>query len=78
MTNKTFLPIILGSDENAYGQSRLFNEVYNIKPLLCCTRQLVPTSNSKLFTIKKIQDFDKDSIFPSALLEVVKENIVLQ
>ncbi|MBQ6702244.1 MAG: ATP-grasp domain-containing protein [Clostridia bacterium] len=73
MTNTTFLPIVLGSDENAYGQARLFNEVYKIKPLLCCTRQLVPTSNSSLFTIKKIEDFDKDSVFPSALLAVLKE-----
>ena len=73
MPNTTFLPIILGSDENAYGASRLFNEAYGIKPLLCCTRQLTPTTDSSLFTIKKIADFDKDEVFPSALLAVLKE-----
>jgi D-aspartate ligase len=73
MTKQKFLPIILGSDENAYGQSRLFNETYNIKPLLCCTRLLTPTSNSSLFSIRKIDNFDKDEIFPDALLSVLKE-----
>ncbi len=73
MTNQNFLPIVLGSDENAYGTARLFNEAYNIKPLLCCTRQLTPTSNSNLFHIKKIDNFDKDEVFPAALLAVLKE-----
>ncbi len=73
MTNNNFFPIVLGSDENAYGTSRLFNEAYGIKPLLCCTRQLVPTSNSSLFTVRKIENFDKDEVFPGALLSVLKE-----
>ncbi|MBE6718605.1 MAG: ATP-grasp domain-containing protein [Ruminococcaceae bacterium] len=73
MSNNTFFPIVLGSDENAYGTARLFNEAYKIKPLLCCTRQLTPTSNSCLFSIKQIPDFDKDEVFPKALLEVLKE-----
>lgn len=73
MTNKNFLPIALGSDENAYGTARLFVEAYNIKPLLCCTRQLTPTTNSSLFSIRQIEDFDKDDVFPSALLSVLKE-----
>ena len=73
MTKNNFLPIVLGSDENAYGTSRLFNEAYGIKPLLCCTRQLTPTTDSKLFTLKKIEYFDKDEVFPDALLAVLKE-----
>lgn len=73
MTNTNFLPIILGSDENAYGCSRLFNEAYGIKPLLCCTRALTPTSNSSLFSLCMIKDFDKDSVFKDALLDVIEE-----
>ena len=72
MTKTTFLPIVLGSDENAYGTARLFNEAYGIKPLLCCTRLLTPTCNSKLFSIKKIENIDKDEVFTSSLLEVLK------
>ena len=73
MTNYNFLPIVLGSDENAYGTSRLFSEAYGIKPLLCCTRQLTPTTDSKLFDIKKIENFDKDEVFAPELLKVLKE-----
>jgi D-aspartate ligase len=73
MTNKKFFPIILGSDENAYGQARLFNEAYGIKPLLCCTRQLVPTSHSSLFDVRKIEEFDREEVFAPALLKVLRE-----
>ncbi len=73
MTKEKFLPIILGSDENAYGNARLFVEAFNIKPLLVCTRLLTPTSYSKLFNIKKIEDFDKENVFPSAMLSVLEE-----
>ena len=40
MKKKDFLPIILGSDENAYGTARLFQEAYHVTPLLLCTQQL--------------------------------------
>ncbi len=69
---KDFLPIILGSDENAYGTARLFREEYDVIPLLLCTRQLVPTMNSKLFRLECIVDFDTDAVFASALLDVLK------
>ena len=73
MAKAEFLPIILGSDENAYGTSRLFVEEYGIKPLLVCTRQLIPTVYSSLFVLKKVEGFDRDDVFPSALLEILKE-----
>ena len=73
MTEFNFLPIVLGSDENAYGTSRLFFEEYGIKPLLCCTRQLTPTYNSNLFNIRTIKDLDKEDVFPNAFLDVLKE-----
>ena len=54
---KDFLPIILGSDENAYGTARLFQEAYHVTPLLLCTQQLVPTRGSHLFLCRIIPDF---------------------
>lgn len=70
---KDFLPIILGSDENAYGTARLFQEAYGVAPLLLCTQQLVPTRHSHLFLCRIIPDFEREDVFPDALLEVLKQ-----
>lgn len=58
-----FYPIILGSDENAYGSARLFFEEYGIKPLLLCERRLIPTYYSDLFTVKCIEAFGSEKVF---------------
>jgi len=74
MQDNKFLPIILGSDENAYGTARQFSEVEGAaRPLLLCTRQLNPTKDSSLFDIKVIKDLDSESVFADALLSVLKE-----
>ena len=69
MKKQPFLPIILGSDENAYGTVRLFREFSDARPLLLCARLLTPTIHSKLFEVRIISDFDREEIFvPSYLL----------
>ncbi len=73
MNEKKFLPIILGSDENAYGTARIFNKEYGISPVLLCTRQLVPTQCSNLFTVKIIKDFNVCEVFKRELLKVLEE-----
>lgn len=73
MTKKDFLPIILGSDENAYGNVRLIREKYDVVPLLLCKRLLIPTMYSKLFEYRCIADFDKEEVFVPALLSVLRE-----
>ena len=73
MKKKDFLPIILGSDENAYGTARLFQEAYHVAPLLLCTQQLVPTRHSHLFTCRVIPGFEREDVFPGALLDVLKQ-----
>ena len=73
MTKKVFLPIILGSDENAYGNVRLIREKYDVVPLLLCKRLLIPTMHSKLFDYRCIADFDKEEIFVPTLLSVLRE-----
>ena len=71
---KDFLPIILGSDENAYGTARLFREAYpSVTPLLLCTQQLVPTRHSHLFLCRVIPGFEEESVFPDALLTVLRQ-----
>lgn len=73
MAHNDFVPIILGSDENAYGNVRLIHETYKIKPLLLCTRLLIPTMNSSLFDLVRIDGFDQEDVFPDALLAVLKQ-----
>ena len=70
---QTFLPIILGSDENAYGTVRLFREAYGIRPLLVCTRRLIPTMDSDLFDLVQIENFDRDEVFRKELLRILAE-----
>ena len=74
MVKKDFLPIILGSDENAYGTARLFCEAYDVRPLVLCTIPLSPTRNSRLFDLRVIENFERESVFPDALLGVLREN----
>lgn len=74
MKKKDFLPIILGSDENAYGTARLFREAYpEVTPLLVCTTQLIPTRHSRLFDCRIIAGFEREEVFPDALLGVLRE-----
>lgn len=67
-----YLPIILGSDENAYGTARLFHEL-GVRPLLLCARALNATRNSRLFDLEVIPDFDRDAVFPDALARVLEQ-----
>ena len=67
-----FLPLILGSDENAYGTARQFRDVPDAaRPLLLCALPLRATRASSLFDIKVVPDLDRDDVFPAALTETI-------
>lgn len=73
MSKMDFLPIILGSDENAYGTLRLLREAYPaVTPLMLCARQLTPTRGSKLPRVELVNELDRDDVFPEALLSILK------
>ena len=74
MSKQIFLPIILGSDENAYGTARQFHEAYGVRPLVLCTIPLSPTRDSRLFDLEVIPDFERAEVFPDALLNVLRRN----
>lgn len=68
-----FIPVILGSDENAYGTARLFRKAYDVMPLLVCVRELIPTYYSRIFRLKRIENFDSEDVFPDALDALLDE-----
>lgn len=68
-----FISVILGSDDNAYGTARLFNEITDVKPLLICKLSLSQTADSKICDIRVIPDFDSDEVFAKTLPEILKE-----
>ena len=55
--SKTFLPVILGTDANAYGLAKSFNDKYNIKSLAIGTFPLKETQNSKIIDVKIVKNF---------------------
>lgn len=67
----TLAPVILGSDENAYGFARIFYDEYGIKPLLLCSKELVFTSHSRILTRKIINDLDTPDVFIKAVLPIL-------
>lgn len=69
---KDFLPIILGSDENAYGNCRLLYEAYGVRPLVLCSRRLVPTQHSRAADFELIENFDEKEVFEKELLRILK------
>lgn len=62
--------VILGSDENAYGMSRVIYKTYKEKPLVLCSRILYPTMFSKIVDIKVIENFDTESVCIKSLINV--------
>lgn len=69
----TVSPVILGSDENAYGFARIFFDEYGIKPLLLCSKELVFTSHSRILTRKIINSLDTPDVFIKTVLPILRE-----
>lgn len=70
---KTFLPVILGTDANAYGLARSFNDEYNVKSLVVGSFQLRETKDSKILDTIIIDNFQDEEIFLDSLLNIGKE-----
>ena len=66
-------PIILGSDENAYGFARIFYDNYKVKAHLLCSKELVFTSHSRILTRKITDDLDTPDVFIRTLTPLLQK-----
>ncbi len=67
-----FLPVILGSDHNAYGVARSFHEAYGVSSLLLAKKHLPATDHSRILTMEVSADFDRQDVFLPKMIEVGK------
>ncbi|HWL22241.1 MAG TPA: ATP-grasp domain-containing protein [Ureibacillus sp.] len=68
-----FLPILLGSDMNAYGMARAFYEAYGIKPLVLGRSHLTATQDSKILHFKQIANLNQQEAFLPAMEKIAKQ-----
>jgi len=68
-----FLPILLGSDMNAYGMARAFYEAFGIKPLVLGRSHLTATQDSKILHFKQIANLNQQEAFLPAMEKIAKQ-----
>ncbi len=64
-----FLPVILGSDLNAYGMARSFHEAYGVRSLALASFPLSPTRHSRIVDLEVIPGFGSSETFVATLLD---------
>lgn len=69
MTTPRFLPVLLGSDINAYGMARAFHEEYGIQSLALASFALAPTRYSKIVTVEVTPRFNEAEVFLDHVLD---------
>ncbi len=68
-----FLPILLGSDMNAYGMARAFYEAYGLKPVVLGRSHLTPTQDSRILHFQQIDDLNSQEVFVGAMKKVAAQ-----
>lgn len=70
MSKLDFLPVILGSDDNAYGVARSFHEAYGLKSIVVTKGDILPTMHSRILEKFYVKDLDDPAVFADALLKL--------
>ena len=69
---KRFLPVMLGTDANAYGMAKSFHKAYGITSLSLGVQNLMETAHSKIVKVDAEPGFDQDERFVEKMIEVGK------
>ena len=73
LLKQDFLPVLLGSDINAYGMARSFHEAYGYKSVAVGKGVLPVIRNSKIVEVQKVEPrLEEDEVFVSTLKEFAK------
>lgn len=70
--SNSFIPVLLGGDQNVYGMARTIYEEYKIRSVSIAKRAFPVVHNSKILDAKVVKDFDTSEVFVSALKELRK------
>lgn len=68
-----FLPVLLGTDANAYGMARSFYEQYQVKSLALGKVGLIETRHSSIVDVRLYPKIDTKEVFLKTLLTIGKE-----
>lgn len=68
MEKKSFIPVILGTDINAYGMAKAFHEAYGLRSIVLGKAKLFTTENSSIVDVRTFDDFGTENGFLQRLL----------
>ncbi|MBR6530231.1 MAG: ATP-grasp domain-containing protein [Clostridia bacterium] len=75
MNTKQLLPVILGSDQNAYGIARSFYEAYGVKSVILARRALSATSESHIVHYAVLEErLEEDEVFVATLVRFAENS----
>lgn len=75
MDFQNLLPVILGSDQNAYGIARSFHEAYGVKSVILARRALSATSRSAIVHYAVLEErLEEDAVFVETLIRFAENS----